>query len=124
MFAPLFIYSFTGIAEISVIALWLGLIYTKSISAGTIGTALKIVATIITANYLLLNIINFILYLKVTRNDRKYRTWEKQDNKSASIVVATISLIFSFRFSVLKYSKLGHLQKFSATLAHDSKLSH
>ena len=35
-----------------------------------------------------------------------------------------VALILSFRFSVLKYSKLGHLQKFSATLTHDSKLSH
>jgi|688.fasta_scaffold387717_1 hypothetical protein len=25
---------------------------------------------------------------------------------------------------MLKYSKLGHLQKFSATLSHDSKLNH
>ena len=74
--------------------------------------------------YVCLNIIGFILYIKITKNDKKFRVWEKQDNKFVSILVSIIGLILSFRFSMLKYSKLGHLQKFSATLSHDSKLNH
>lgn len=96
----------------------------KGINTLQSGSVLRIVLTAIAGVYVLFNIVSFLTYLKITRNDRKYRTWEKQDNKCASVTVSIIALIVSFRFSLLKYSKLGHLQKFSATLSHDSKLSH
>lgn len=68
--------------------------------------------------------LGFLLYIYITRKDRKFIVWEKQDNKVASIIVTIIAFIFSFRFIMLKYSKLGELHHFSATLSHDSKLSH
>lgn len=119
MFAPLFIYSFVGIAECGVIALWIALIYIRGINSNTTGTLLRIAATVLAGIYVLFNIIGFIFYLKVTRNDKKFRTWEKQDNKCTSITISIVALIFTFRFSILKYSKLGHLLRFSATLSND-----
>ncbi len=75
MFAPLFIYSFVGIAECGVIALWIGLIYLRGINTSQTGTVLKIAATALAGIYVLFNIIGFIFYLKVTKNDKKFRTW-------------------------------------------------
>lgn len=75
MFAPIFIYCFVGIAEIGVISLWLALIYMKGIAPSSIGFMLKVAASTIGGIYVFLNILNFILYLRITRNDPKYRTW-------------------------------------------------
>lgn len=124
MFAPLFIYSFMGIAEVGLLALWIALIYTRGISETKLGTYLKLAATALCIIYLGMNLLGFFLYLKIIRSDNKFRVWEMQDNRCASIAVTILALLFSFRFSLLKYSKLGHLQKFSATLASDSRLSH
>ena len=127
MFAPLFMYSFMGLAEIGVLGLWIGLIYTREIETdeeSKLGDYLKLAATILCFVYVCFNILGFVLYLAITRNDRKYRVWEKQDNRCASIIVTIVALLLTFRFSLLKYSKLGHLQKFSATLAADSRLTH
>lgn len=88
------------------------------------GLVLKIAATVVVGVYVLFNFLSFIFYIRITRNDKKFRTWEKQDNRCASIVMTIVSLLLTFRFSILKFSKLGHLLKFSATLSHDSKLSH
>lgn len=88
------------------------------------GYYLKFAATALIIIYIFFNLVGFVLHIKVTRKDRKFLTWEKQDNKSSSITITIVALIFSFRFSILKYSKLGHLLRFSATLSHDNKMSH
>jgi hypothetical protein len=75
MYTPLFIYSFVGIAECGLIALWLALLYTRTISNNPSGAILKIIATAISGVYVLFNFIGFIVYLKVTRKDKKYKTW-------------------------------------------------
>lgn len=124
MFTPLFIYAFAGISEFGSLLLWIVLIYIRGINNYQTGTILKLVASIVGLIYIAFNVLGFLLYMLITRNDRKFITWEKQDNKSSSITITIISLLISFRFSMLKFSKLGDLHHFSATLSHDSKLSH
>lgn len=100
------------------------LIYIRGINIYQTGNILKIAATALVGVYFGFNVLGFLLYIYITRKDRKFIVWEKQDNKVASIIVTIIAFIFSFRFIMLKYSKLGELHHFSATLSHDSKLSH
>lgn len=75
MFAPLFIYGFVGVAEAGVIALWLALIYTKGVNDNNTGFILKIAASVVAGIYVFFNLLGFILYLKITRSDSKFRTW-------------------------------------------------
>ena len=124
MFAPLFIYSFMGIAEACLFGLWIALIHLRTIDDSRLGTYLKLAAIVICFIYCAINILAFFFYLCIIRKDRKYRVWEKQDNLCASLAITFVALLISFRFGVLKYSKLAHSQKFSATVASDSKISH
>ena len=124
MFAPLFIYSFMGIAEAGLLALWIALIYFKTIEDSKLGEYLGLAALVLCLTYCCLNVLGFFLFLFLVRRDRKYRVWEKQDNLCSSITITVVALLVSFRFGLLKYSKLGNLQRFSATLAADSKITH
>ena len=124
MFAPLFIYAIAGLAEVGCLALWITLMWIYSVDATDLGTLIKYIGSGIGGIYIIFNILSFILFLALVRNDRKHRQWEAQDNKCSSVVITCIAFLLSFRFSLLKYSRLAHFQAFSATLSNDNRLSH
>lgn len=118
MFAPLFVYSFAGLAELGVLILWIVLIFVRDLGPkGSEKQALKYVAIAIVAIYFLFNFTSFLLYMLVTKKDRKFVVWQKQDNQLSTGIVTAISLAVTFRFSVLKFSKLANLPSLSATLS-------
>lgn len=58
--------------------------------------------------YAIFNLSSCVYNFWIRFNDKRYRIWEKQDNRLASIIIDIISLLLSFRFLTLKFSKLGH----------------
>lgn len=73
---------------------------------------------------MLFNIVEFILWKVRISADKKYRLWEKQDNRCSSVIIAIIALFLSFRFDTLKYSKVGHKYQLSARLTTPEAFSH
>lgn len=71
--------------------------------------------------YFSMNILSFVLKLVILNNDKKFNNWQRQDNKSVSILVSLLSLAISFRFQLLIFSKLGNRQSFSAVVENKQK---
>lgn len=71
---------------------------------------------LIVAVYAGFNVLAFVGVFCVLKGDRRFSLWERQDNRSGSIVVSLVSLIVTFRFYMIKFSKLGNREIFSATL--------
>ena len=64
-----------------------------------------------------LNITEFICWRYSIASDRKYKLWEKQDNKCSSIFIAILGLFLSFRLDAFKYSRTAHSPRLSARLS-------
>lgn len=86
------------------------------------GVLLTWIGTGVAGVYVLFNFVGFILHLCLIRGDRKYQVWEKQDNCCCSTITLMVSTTVSFRFALIQYSRLGHLESFSAVLSSDRKL--
>jgi hypothetical protein len=117
MYIPLYLYAFCGIFEAGCIALWTMLAVMTS-NANLQDSVVNIYFTtfVIVIVYVLFNIVSFSLSCLMLKKDKKFMGWQRQDNKSGSMVISTISLVISFRFYLIKFSKLGNKEIFSAIL--------
>ena len=66
------------------------------------GTALVMIG------YGLMNVVQGVLWRVRIAGDRKYRQWELQDNRCASVALWLLALLMSFRLDTLKYSRTAH----------------
>jgi len=82
------------------------------------GTALILIG------YGLMNVVEAIVWRVRIATDRKYRQWELQDNRCASVGVWFLSIILSFRLDTLKYSRTAHSERLSARLSSTDKFRH
>jgi hypothetical protein len=119
MFAPLFIYSIAGCFEFLCLALWtlLSVFWNLGLQQPLSYANVVFATVLICSTYVILNIVQFVLWNKRIQADRQYRLWEKQDNRCASLSIAIASLFFSFRLDALKFSKTGHNPHLSARLS-------
>lgn len=74
--------------------------------------------------YIFFNVLQFILWNKRIAADRQYKLWEKQDNRCASLSIAIVSLVFSFRLDTLKFSRTAHNPHLSARLTSPEMFRH
>ena len=72
---------------------------------------------LILIGYGVLNIVELICWRCVIASDRKYKLWEKQDNKCSSVFIAVLGLFLSFRLDAFKYSRTAHSPRLSARLS-------
>jgi hypothetical protein len=119
MFSPLFLYALAGPLEAGCLVLWAVLAQLWN-AARTYPLPLGSVAwapVAILVGYGLLNVAQWLSWKCVVSQDRKYRLWEKQDNKCASASLAGLSLLLSFRLDSLVFSRTAHSQRLSARVS-------
>ena len=69
--------------------------------------------------HLLVNLAAFLVYLRRLRVDEEYRRWLEEDraNRLANLIAATISLLVSFKFFKLLYSRYFGYRFFRSRLS-------
>ena len=80
--------------------------------------------SLILSAYGILNMVQLVCWRCVIVGDRKYRLWEKQDNRCASVFIAILGLFLSFRLDAFKYSRTAHSPRFSARLSSPELFKH
>lgn len=58
--------------------------------------------------YIIGNVVSMMYDVWVLKNDKKYKQWYRKDNHKCSIIITILSVIISFRFYIIKFSKLGN----------------
>jgi hypothetical protein len=117
MYIPVYLYSFCGLFEAGCIGLWTGLaIKTSSVNLQETVVNVYFATLLIVIVYVGFNVVGFVYGLCRLKGDKKYEGWERQDNRIGAIVIKVVSLLVSFRFMLVKFSRLGHKEMFSATL--------
>lgn len=126
MFSPLFIYACLGLCEVLDLCLWTVLaVLTNAASSAPYPLASVINSPLLViALYFCFNLAQLLCWASRIAVDRKYRLWEKQDNRCASVAVAVASFCLSFRFSAICFSQVGHAAAFSARLSGESVFRH
>ena len=126
MSSPIFIYSLAGVLEEFCLVMWtvLTLLWNANIKYTLPLVSVAYATILILIAYGILNITQFVLWNCRISNDRKYKLWEKQDNRCASITIAILGIFLSYRFDSLKFSKTGHSQRLSARLSNPEVFKH
>lgn len=119
MFSPLFVYSLAGCLEFLCICLWtlLSAFWSLGLQAPLPYENVVYAPVLIGSVYVIFNVLQFVLWNVRVKVDKKYRLWEKQDNRCASLSIAVVSLFCSFRLDALKFSRTGHNPRLSARLS-------
>lgn len=74
--------------------------------------------------YSVLNVVQFIFWQYKIASDRQYKLWEKQDNRFASLFIAILGIVLSFRLDALKFSRTGNSPRLSARLSSPDLFGH
>jgi hypothetical protein len=126
MFSPLFIYACLGLCEVLDLCLWTVLAVLTNAASPAPSPLASVINSplLVLALYFSFNTAQLVCWATRVAVDRKYRLWEKQDNRSASVAVAVASFCLSFRFSAISFSQVGHAPAFSARLSGESVFRH
>lgn len=118
MFSPLFIYGLAGVLEELCLAMWvtLALIWNANVVYPLPMVSVVYGGVLVVIGYGIMNVVQFMFWVFRIGRDRKYRQWEKQNNRCVSVLIAVLSLLFSYRLDAIKYSKTGHSERLSARL--------
>lgn len=126
MFSPLFIYALAGVLEELCLVMWttLALLWNANVVYPLPMVSVVYATILIVIGYGVMNGVQFVCWLCRIERDKKYRQWERQNNRCASVLIAVLSLLFSFRLDAIKFSKTGHSERLSARLQSPEVFAH
>lgn len=126
MFSPLFIYSLAGALEELCLVMWtsLALLWNANIAFPSSFVSAVYATVLVLLAYFTLNVVQLVCWKCKIASDRQYKLWEKQDNRFASLLIAILALLFSYRLDALKFSRTGHSPRLSARLSSPDLFRH
>ena len=126
MSAPLFLYALAGVPEQLSLVLWatLAMLWNSNVVEPLPLPSSPHATVLILIVYLLLNVLELVLWRRRVVPDRQHRLWEKQDNRCSSNLLAFFSLLLSYRLDVLRFSRAGHSSSLSARVSSAEVFRH